>query len=214
LAGQRKSSYINGTKTKNHETKNFIHHRFILFFTVNAQKKGQKVTAYAITGTEKGHSNWTEVRLVDVSTGEEIQSIYKSASEPTILNARTGKPIVKKDLASSKTSGEVIGFRIPEKADSRDLQPTKREVIVFRDGKDVITNVNANVNANVNTNVNTHINTIVHNNINLEKRIYATYAYSKTSSDKPFSTYSAACAYDKNMRGFIILQWELTSFVI
>ncbi|HMJ47593.1 MAG TPA: T9SS type A sorting domain-containing protein [Ferruginibacter sp.] len=162
-----------------------------LFFAANAQKKGQKVTAYAITGTEKGSSNWTEVRLVDVSTGEEIRSIYKSAQETPVLNARTGKPIVKKDNAALKTANEVIAYRIPEKADSRDLLPSKKEVILFRDGKDVMTNVNNS------PDIHTNINTDVHTRITLDKKVYATYAYSRVSSDKPFSTYSAACAYDK-----------------
>ena len=61
--------------------------------SVNAQKN----TAYAITGTEKGSPNWTEVRLIDLSTGEELKTIYQSSQEVEILNARTGKAVVKKD---------------------------------------------------------------------------------------------------------------------
>jgi hypothetical protein len=60
-------------------------------------QKAKKATAFAITGTEKGGSNWSEVRLVDVGSGKELKSIYKPTQDPTILNARTGKAVVKKD---------------------------------------------------------------------------------------------------------------------
>src|SRR5215217_6732058 len=72
---------------------------FISF--VQAQKKAKPVTAYAITGVQKGNTSWTEVRLVDVNTGEELQTIYSSASEAEILNARTGKPVAKRDATAS-----------------------------------------------------------------------------------------------------------------
>ena len=73
----------------------------ILLFSVSlslmafaqAQKKQKPVTAYAITGIQKGNTTWTEVRLVNMNTGEEMQTIYSSASQPEILNARTGKPV-------------------------------------------------------------------------------------------------------------------------
>ena len=65
---------------------------------VNAQKK---ITAYAITSVQKGQSSWTEVRLVDIVSGEEVQSIYQSAKDVRVLNARTGKPIVKKAIADN-----------------------------------------------------------------------------------------------------------------
>ena len=81
----------------------------ILLFSVSllfmvfaqAQKKAKPVTAYAITGVQKGNTTWTEVRLVNMNTGEEMQTIYSSASQPEILNARTGKPVVKKDVAAN-----------------------------------------------------------------------------------------------------------------
>src|SRR5688572_562227 len=41
---------------------------------------------------------------MDISSGEELKSIYKSSQEIEILNARTGKPIVKKDLSSNYVS--------------------------------------------------------------------------------------------------------------
>ncbi len=66
--------------------------------------QAQKTTAYAITGVQKGNSNWTEVRLIDVTTGEEVQSVFQSANDAEILNARTGKPIAGKDGSKIKSS--------------------------------------------------------------------------------------------------------------
>lgn len=154
-----------------------------LIVAVYAQKKAQKVTAYAITGTEKGHSNWTEVRLVDIITGEELQSIYKNSQEIPILNARTGKPIVKKDVSSLQPGKDVLVYRKQDKTETKDLKPSKREVIIYRDGKDVTNNLIASGD--------------LHTKIEFNKKVYATHAYSRVLSDKPFSTYSAACAYDK-----------------
>lgn len=67
---------------------------------LNAQKTNKKTTGYAITGQQKGHNGWKEVRLVDVTTGDEVKSIFNSTSEIEAVNARTGKPIVKKDIAA------------------------------------------------------------------------------------------------------------------
>src|SRR5687767_1935763 len=67
-------------------------------------QKTQKIQGFAITAAEKGQNNWKEVRLMDISSGEELKSIYKSSQEIEILNARTGKPIVKKDLSSNYVS--------------------------------------------------------------------------------------------------------------
>jgi hypothetical protein len=64
-------------------------------FCVGAARAQNK--AYAITGVQKGSSNWCEVRLVDVTTGEELKTIYKNSQEVDRLNARTGKPIVAKE---------------------------------------------------------------------------------------------------------------------
>src|SRR5262245_43449750 len=67
----------------------------------NAQKREKPITGYAITAVEKGGRNWKEVRLVDVVTGQEVQSIYKSGQQVEALNARTGKPVVKKEMSGN-----------------------------------------------------------------------------------------------------------------
>jgi hypothetical protein len=80
---------------------------FSLAFISFAQaQKNAKTTAYAITGVQKGSSAWTEVRLVDVSTGEEVQTVFQSANNAKILNARTKRPIAKWDDGSLRSSAD------------------------------------------------------------------------------------------------------------
>ncbi len=132
-----------------------------LFAAAYAQKKEKKLTAYAITSPEKGNSKWNEVKLVDLKTGEELQSVYRSSSELPILNARTGKPVVKKDISNnSKEIKDVITI-VRVEGDKKlpgDLQPV----------------------------------TVGDNQVRIKK-----VCYNRISTDKPFATNSAACAYDK-----------------
>jgi len=61
--------------------------------SVNAQQKKQ-TTAYAITSSEKGNYNWTDVKLIDFSTGSVTRSVFDSKQTNfTVYNARTGKEI-------------------------------------------------------------------------------------------------------------------------
>ena len=66
----------------------------LLTLAVNAQKS----SVYAITGSQKGQNNWTEVRLIDITSGEELKTVFKNSDETQPLNARTGKPVVKKEM--------------------------------------------------------------------------------------------------------------------
>jgi hypothetical protein len=60
--------------------------------SVNAQQK--LTTAYAITSSEKGTFNWTDVKLIDFSTGTVTRSVFDSKQTNfTVYNARTGKEI-------------------------------------------------------------------------------------------------------------------------
>jgi len=69
-----------------------------------AAKASKTTTGYAITATEKGARSWRDVRLVDITTGAELKTIFDSKQESEPLNARTGKPVVKKDQQSARTS--------------------------------------------------------------------------------------------------------------
>ena len=142
---------------------------------VQAQKKEKPVTAYAITGVQKGATSWTEVRLVDVATGEELQTVYTSAADAEILNARTGKPVVKKDVTVDKGL-TTITKELPLNVVTKDRTYT------------ITTNGNTHINTNTNTNTNINARTVVY---------VRGASLSKQSYDKPFATTSAACAYDK-----------------
>ncbi|MDP9230565.1 MAG: hypothetical protein M3O67_07830, partial [Bacteroidota bacterium] len=151
-----------------------------------AQKKAKKITAYAITAPQKGESGWAEVRLVDIVTGEELKTIYQSKQQIEILNARTGKPVVKKEIKFNTIPAKKVvnlDFELEKKEpvsntqvytvnQDKNLQPLKIDAnvnveSVKRDGSKnlIITKENTN-------------------NLNVQ-------------TDKPFATNSAACAYDK-----------------
>lgn len=70
----------------------------LIIASINMAANAQKTSVYAITGSQKGHNNWTEVRLIDIATGEELKTVYKNSEETQPLNARTGKPVAKKDV--------------------------------------------------------------------------------------------------------------------
>lgn len=77
-------------------------------FAQKRKKAEQPLTGYAITSVEKGGRSWKEVRLVNISTGDEIKSIYQSKQETEALNARTGKPVVKKDMNVAKAPAKKV----------------------------------------------------------------------------------------------------------
>lgn len=97
---------------------------FIAF--AQAQKKSKPVTAYAITGVQKGNTTWTEVRLIDVNTGEELKTIFTSSAEAEILNARTGKPVVKRDAAASTSFTTQT-----QEAPSRIIKKDGKNTVIF-----------------------------------------------------------------------------------
>src|SRR3954470_2648497 len=94
------------------------------FFSAVYGQKEKKVTAYAITAVEKGQSNSTEVRLIDIKTGEEVKSIYRNSTIVEALNARTGKPVVKKDIALASPTTVIAGLA------GQQLQPSEG-IVVF-----------------------------------------------------------------------------------
>src|SRR5688572_24279554 len=160
-----------------------------LFSAVYAQKN-PKTIAYAITGVQKGNSSWTEVRLVDINTGEEVKSIYQSKNQVEILNARTGKPVVKKDLASKGKETELrtahreylVETRItppavvvdgklttatqtrtaaPVVVDVQELRPSVKSGSDKKNVNVVIEKINVNVNESKNVNINENRNVYV-----------------------------------------------------
>lgn len=73
-----------------------------LFSIIAATAQKAARQAYAITAATKGSFVWTEVKLLDLSNGEEVQSIYNNTqNEFTVTNARTGKAVAVKDAKGS-----------------------------------------------------------------------------------------------------------------
>ena len=188
----------------------------------HAQKKEKDkkpVTGYALTAVEKGGRSWKEVRLVDIATGEQIKQVYTSKTEVEPLNARTGKPVVKKE-------------------------PVKGEIATVTNSRvRTVTGVSTNTNTNVNTTTNTDVNVVVEvpkavelskkkvvnldNELDVasgrkvrEVKVYtvtdahtqverikrdgnviiirnASFSMPAVQTYNPFATNSAACAYDK-----------------
>lgn len=170
--------------------------------TLTAQKRSKKndkaTTAYAITSLEKGQNRWTEVRLIDLATGEELKTIYKSNQEIQALNARTGSPVVKKNVEQRTAN---VAYTIQPKfvqgqaLIEQPVQVQKKKVVNLDQELDKVNVVvRSKVNTNVNSNVNVNVNTDVNNRIIIERRAIAA---PRVQSDKPFATNSAACAYDK-----------------
>ncbi|MEJ7829419.1 MAG: hypothetical protein WKF91_14510 [Segetibacter sp.] len=155
---------------------------FVTSFIVSAN--AQKISAYAITASEKGQSGWAEVKLVDITTGEELKTIYRSTDAVEPLNARTKKPAAKKDAVYSTATNSSQSFTI---GGTNQLLPVKREIRIVRpDSKDGINSVIADKDVD---------------NVTLQRRVIRYVSpgekFSKVQSDKPFATNSAACAFDK-----------------
>jgi hypothetical protein len=70
----------------------------------------QERTAYAITAGQKGHSNWCEVRVVNLNTGEEVQSVYKPSQDVKRLNARTGKAIALTEAVAARRMDQPVTY--------------------------------------------------------------------------------------------------------
>ena len=146
--------------------------RLLLLFVMTAfitnlqaqknEKASKTTTGYAITALDKGGKSWKEVRLVDVTSGSIIKSIYDSKQETEALNARTGKAVVKKDQPGNETIKTI--FPTPS-ADKK------------------IVNLDQELDKATGSHVKTYTRTVV--------------IRQKVSTDKPFSTNSAAMAYDK-----------------
>jgi hypothetical protein len=136
--------------------------------TANAQnKEKQPTTGYAITAAEKGGRNWKEVKFVNISTGEEVKSIYQSSQETEPLNARTKKPVVKKTPPAGTTT-YTASFSSPE--------PNRKKVVNL---DDELNKAQGN------------------NNVDVQVTRRVIIINQPVQSDKPFATNSAAMAYDK-----------------
>jgi hypothetical protein len=144
-----------------------------LFISPLFAQKTKPITGYAITAPEKGQTGWREVRLIDLTTGDVLQPIYRSTDQVEILNARTGKPVVKKESNPNNSSA--------------------RKVINLDDeleGKEPAKDINRNV-LSIDANQLKRLKDNGLTNLAMAKKEWRSFY------DKPFGTNSAACAYDK-----------------
>ena len=103
-------------------------------FAQKRKKAEQPLTGYAITAVEKGGRSWKEVRLVNITTGEEIRSIYQSKQEIEAFNARTGNPVVKKDMNVAKAPVKKIVNLDQELAVANGSNVRVRTVVINNNG--------------------------------------------------------------------------------
>lgn len=164
-----------------------------------AQKKSEPLSAYAITGVEKGNQRWTEVKLVDLVTGEVISQVYQSGTEVKRLNARTGKPILIKE--TEMPTGTFV-YSGNDKIKQEILIQHKENIVVVVDGKARTIVPSAD---NVIITTDGHSKTIFPPG-NHEFNMSTTRDHERTRviirgprmrKEEPFATKSAACAYDK-----------------
>ena len=139
-----------------------------LIAMVQAQSK-KSTTAYAITSPQKGQNGWKEVRLIDLKTGDELQTVYKSGQEVEILNARTGKAVQKRDELAKTEEKQTDNIQVFA------LDANNKAQVIS--SKEEMEKKKAAGNRIV----------VIRNNQFNQKPQY----------DKPFATNSAALAYDK-----------------
>jgi len=72
-----------------------------------AQVAPEVIKGFAITSAEKGGRSWKEVRMINVQSGEEMQSVFGAKSTIKPLNARTKRPVVSLLQASANTPLEM-----------------------------------------------------------------------------------------------------------
>jgi hypothetical protein len=83
----------------------------LLAFTTVAFAQKKKLTAYAITSANQGQYVWTEVKLIDLATGEVIQQVYQnSKNDYQVYDARQGKTIQVKDSRGAITDNTRMPF--------------------------------------------------------------------------------------------------------
>ena len=83
----------------------------LLLCIADSYAQNQKTTAFAITSASRGTAIWTEVKMIDLSSGEIVQTIYDNTrSNVEAFNARNGKVIRIKDEQGRITDQQYLPF--------------------------------------------------------------------------------------------------------
>jgi Secretion system C-terminal sorting domain len=100
---------------------------FCLFTLSLAAQQSGSITGYAITASGKGERGWRQVRMIDMKTGVELKTVYAESAETEILNARSGKPVVKRDM--EETPAKVVVYQqqytVPQSAENKTMAYTR-----------------------------------------------------------------------------------------
>lgn len=81
----------------------------LLLVTVQLTAQQKTSTAYAITSSEKGNFNWTDVKQIDFTTGSVTRSIFDAKQTNfTVFNARTGKEIKPVTVQNGETTNTTM----------------------------------------------------------------------------------------------------------
>jgi len=147
-------------------------------------QKTKQITGYAITAAEKGQTGWKEVRLIDMTTGDELRPIYKSNDDIEILNARTGKPVQKKERNTNISSAKKV-VNLDLELDKKDAanslltyaRDANKEEQDLKPGAEKLAQLKKS-----------GLNNVV---------IAREFRSPAIQTDKPFATNSAACGYDQ-----------------
>ena len=101
-------------------------------FAQKRKKAEQPLTGYAITAVEKGGRSWKEVRHINITSGEEIKSVYQSKQEIEAFNARTGNLIAKKDAAATKAPVKKV-VNLDQELDAAQGKPVRVRTVVVKE---------------------------------------------------------------------------------
>ena len=81
----------------------------VIIFSSYGQKKSSK--AFAITSEKQGGAVWTEVKLIDLQTGQVLKNVFENNKAAfNIYNARTGDQIKVKDEKGKVTDHQKLPF--------------------------------------------------------------------------------------------------------
>src|SRR5687767_10260702 len=83
-----------------------------LTLSATAQQKQQQTLAYAITSAEKGTYQWTDVKLVDINTGQLVRTIFdsKQINSYKVYHARSGQQITVADAQGVVKNQNALPF--------------------------------------------------------------------------------------------------------
>lgn len=179
----------------------------------------KKLTGYAITGDQNNFTNWKTVKLINLVTGEEIKTLYANGrQEPELLNARTSKPIVKKEsetvakqtdpfqinvtIKDSKNGGSGTTYTFNSMEELKASEAVKN---ALTKSNDAASNGIQQANDNTDRKLASVINSISisRSGYNSTRGYYHSYSrsyardYEPVITTEPFATGSTAIAYDK-----------------